>query len=39
MGVIYVDTNMPDNKIRVLKPQQEILEKNDESEEIYEKAV
>ena len=39
MGVIYVDTNMPDNRIRVLKPQQEILEKNDESEEIYEKTA
>ena len=39
MGVIYVDTKLPDNRIRVLKPQQEILEGNDESEELYEKAA
>ena len=39
MGVIYVDTNLSDNRIRVLKPQQEILEENDDSEEIYEKAA
>ena len=30
---------MPDNRIRVLKPQQEILEENDESEKLYEKAA
>ena len=39
MGVIYVYTTLPDNRIGVLKSQQEIVEENDKSEEIYEKVA
>ena len=36
MGVIYVDTNMPNDKVQILKPQDIVAEDNKESEEIYE---
>ena len=38
LGVVYIDTNSPENRVRILKPQKEITEENDDSEEIYEKA-
>lgn len=39
LGVIYVDTNLPDTRIRVLRPQKELAEETPDSEEIYEKAA
>ena len=36
LGVIYVDTNLPENRVHVFRPLKEITEDTDDSEEIYE---
>ena len=39
LGVIHVDTNLPENRVRFFRPLKEITEETDDSEEIYEKAA
>ena len=39
LGVVYIDRNLPQNRVRILKPQNELLDENKDSEEIYEKAA
>ena len=39
LGVIHVDTNLPENRVHVFRPLKEITEETDDSEEIYEKAA
>ena len=39
LGVIYVDINLPENRVHVFRPLKEITEETDDSEEIYEKAA